>query len=74
MAEVWLGGDAHADHFSDVTDLVERKLDAIRCHASQLPMVDQLETTVRSWLGDTARRGGLPEGRLAEAFRVVATL
>lgn len=73
VAEVWLGGDAQADHFADVTKLLDRKLDAIRCHESQLPMVDKLEETVRSWLADNAARGGLPEGSYAEVFRVINT-
>jgi hypothetical protein len=32
-----------------------------------------LEKFVTAWMGDTATRLGLPEGRLAEGFHVVHT-
>lgn len=71
VGEVWLLGDPAPDRFVDVTEVVDRKLAAIRAHASQLTDLDALEERVRGWLGRTARAGGLGEGRLAEAVRVV---
>jgi hypothetical protein len=35
--------------------------------------VDDLEGFVTGWMSQTARRLGLPDGRLAEAFHVVHT-
>jgi hypothetical protein len=35
--------------------------------------MDELEEFLRSWMEAAAERGGLPSGRLAEAFKVVAT-
>jgi hypothetical protein len=35
--------------------------------------MDGLEEMLRGWLGERAKVAGMPEGRLAEAFRVVST-
>lgn len=73
VKEVWLGGDAHADHFHDITAQLDRKLAAIHAHHSQLPDPAAVDGFVREWLSSTAQRGGLGEGRYAEAFRVITT-
>ncbi|MGH9064339.1 MAG: PIG-L deacetylase family protein [Acidimicrobiales bacterium] len=57
----------------DVTAVVDRKLDALRCHESQMVEISDLEGMIRGWLSATAAGAGLPAGRLAEAFRVVPT-
>lgn len=71
VGEVWLLGDPAPDRFLDVTDVVDRKLAAIRSHASQLTDPAALEERIHGWLSQTARAGGLGEGRLAEAVRVI---
>jgi LmbE family N-acetylglucosaminyl deacetylase len=58
-------------HVVDVTDTFDRKMAALRCHRSQIADAVALETRVRGWLADGARRAGLPEGRLVESFRAV---
>jgi LmbE family N-acetylglucosaminyl deacetylase len=73
VPEVWLMGHPEPDHYVDVTDTVDAKLAALRAHASQTSHRDDLEEFVRGFLALNARRGGLPEGRLAEAFKVVST-
>ena len=74
VAEVWLMGGPQADHYVDVTDTFDRKLDALRAHVSQTAHLgDGLETTVRTWNGANALAGGLGPGRLAEAFQVLST-
>jgi len=73
VPEVWLGGSPRADHAVDVTDQADRKIEALRCHKSQVSHMADLDTFIRGWLAQTARRFGLPEGRLAEAFQVVHT-
>lgn len=73
VPELWLMAGREPNHYVDVTDTAERKLAALRCHTSQLPEVEAVETRVRGWLAATAAAGGLPEGRLAEAFQVVHT-
>jgi LmbE family N-acetylglucosaminyl deacetylase len=73
VQEVWIMGGPDPDHAVDVTDTAERKLAALRCHETQLPDPDATMEMVRGWLQRTAEAMGLPEGRLAEAFRVVQT-
>ncbi|MGH9058212.1 MAG: PIG-L deacetylase family protein [Acidimicrobiales bacterium] len=78
VAEVWLMGGGGAEQGGsevaiDVTDRLAAKLAALRCHASQMAEIDDLEKMIRSWLGAVAAGAGLGEGRLAEGFRVVAT-
>ena len=75
VAEVWLMGGPQADHYVDITDTFDRKLEALRAHVSQTAhMGDGLETVVRTWNGANALASGLPEGRLAEAFQTLSTL
>ena len=71
---LWLfaGPEERENHFIDVTPHVESKLEAIHVHVSQHPDAAAMETTVRQGMHLNARRAGLPEGRSAEAFHVVA--
>jgi LmbE family N-acetylglucosaminyl deacetylase len=75
VEEVWVMGGAGgvADRHVDVTDTFPRKIAALRAHASQTSHLDDLEQFVRGWNAQLAQRGGLPEGRLAEAYRVLDT-
>ncbi|MFJ8958944.1 PIG-L deacetylase family protein [Lentzea sp. NPDC102401] len=71
-SEVWLYGTERADHTVDVTDVVKRKVAALSSHVSQVAHLD-VEAYTTEWMGLTAKRFGLPEGRLVEAFQVVHT-
>lgn len=72
--EVWLSGGPSVNHYVDVTAQFDRKLNALRAHASQTAhMGDGLPAMLRGWLSANAAAGGLPEGRLAEVFQVVDT-
>ena len=62
-----------ATHYVDVTDTFDRKVAALRSHASQTEHMDDLEGLLRGWLGRNAEAAGLAEGRLAEGFRVMDT-
>jgi LmbE family N-acetylglucosaminyl deacetylase len=75
VAEVWVmaGGGGPANRSVDVTEVFDRKLAALRAHVSQTAHMDDLEGMLRGWLGMNAVAAGLPDGRLAEAFRVVDT-
>jgi len=73
VREVWYSGGPSPDHRVDVTDQYPRKLAALRAHTSQTSHMDDLETFLRDMLGGIAKAGGLPEGRLAEAFTVLRT-
>jgi LmbE family N-acetylglucosaminyl deacetylase len=73
VKEIWLMADPAAKQVVDITDTFGRKLDALHAHRSQTSHMDDLEGLLRSWGARTAKAAGLGEGRLAEAFRVVAT-
>ena len=62
-----------SDVFVEITDTFERKLDALRCHASQMLDLDSLDARIRSWHTANARAGGLPDGALAETYLRVDT-
>lgn len=73
VKEVWLMADPNADHYVDITDTFGRKLEALHAHTSQTSHMEDLESMLRMWGSRTAQAAGLPEGRLAEMFRVVQT-
>ena len=73
VRELWLMADPGAYHVVDITDRFERKLAALHAHASQTSHMEDLETMLRGWGTHIAQAAGLPEGRLAEMFRVVHT-
>jgi LmbE family N-acetylglucosaminyl deacetylase len=73
VSEVWLTAHPKADLRVDVTDSFDRKIAALRAHQSQTGHRDDIDTMVRGWMTMNAQAGGLPEGRLAEAYKVVAT-
>lgn len=72
VREVWVMGGPQTDHYVDVTDRFDRKVAALRAHASQ--MTDpggEPPPVLRDLMRRNAEAGGLPPGRLAEAFQVV---
>ncbi len=66
--DVWVFGTPTPNHFVDITDTFDRKLDALRAHESQTAHMDDLADRITGWGRMMASAGGLPEGRLAEAF------
>jgi LmbE family N-acetylglucosaminyl deacetylase len=72
VPELWLMADAKSDHAVDITETFPRKVAALKAHVSQTGQREDLEEMLRVWSADTASRLGLPEGRLAEAFRVIS--
>jgi len=71
--EMYLATANSPDVCVDITDTFERKLDALRCHASQMTDLDGLDARIRSWNAANAALGGLPEGRLAESYLRIDT-
>ncbi|MHB8342430.1 MAG: PIG-L deacetylase family protein [Mycobacteriales bacterium] len=71
VPEVWLMGSPDADHYVDVSETFDRKVAALRAHASQTGQMADLEGMLRTWLSGSAAAAGLPPGRLAEGFRLV---
>jgi LmbE family N-acetylglucosaminyl deacetylase len=72
VLEAWMMAAPSANRWVDITDVLTRKLDALRSHVSQHTDADgQLEERMRGWGAFVAEEAGLPEGRLAEAFFVI---
>ena len=64
---------AESTAFVDVTETFDAKLAALRAHTSQTAHETELEARLRDTAAQAAQRAGLPEGRLAELFRVYPT-
>lgn len=73
VPEVWIMGGPVRDRYVDVTEHLEAKIAALRAHESQTAHMDDLQERISGWMATWAAEGGLPEGRLAEAFMVVST-
>jgi LmbE family N-acetylglucosaminyl deacetylase len=74
VPQTWImSAGGAATHWVDVTDTFDRKVAALRAHVSQTEHMDDLDGMLRGWLTQQATAAGLPEGRLAEAFRVMDT-
>jgi len=73
VREVWMNAMQSPNRFVDITDTVDRKLAALRCHASQLPDEEATIERVRQWVAATAQAAELPDGSAAEAFFVIET-
>ena len=73
VPQVWVMGREESDHVIDITDHFPSKLAALKAHDSQVAHLTDLEDRMRTWGLRLAEKGGLPAGRLAEAFTVVDT-
>jgi LmbE family N-acetylglucosaminyl deacetylase len=74
VPEVWvMSANDRADHYVDITDTFNRKIAALRAHASQTTHMTALEDRMRAWGALQAQAGGLAEGRLAEGYLVLDT-
>ena len=74
VREVWIMAHPAVDHYVEITDTFDRTIAALLAHRSQTQhMGEKLPEMVRGWATMVAERAGLPEGRLAEAFKVIAT-
>ncbi len=72
VPQTWIVGYPEPTWFRDITDVLDRKVAALRAHESQTAHMD-IESGLREWGGAMALAGGLPEGAVAEAFRVLDT-
>lgn len=73
VREVWIMGHPGADHAVRIDDTFDRKVAALRAHVSQTSHMEDLEKMLRQWGSLVAQNAGLPEGSLAEMFKVVPT-
>ncbi len=69
VREVWLPGFDQADHFIDAGPWMERKIEAIMCHASQFDKPGMEPDTPGKWIRDRMRQVGEHAGyEYAEGF------
>lgn len=73
VPEVWIVGGPKADHFVDITDVIELKIEALLCHESQLREPGRMPEMLREWATAQGVKAGLEEGRMAESFRRLST-
>ena len=73
VREVWMTGSPTPNHFVDITETFDKKMAALHSHVSQTAHNKELENMVREWGERNAGVGGLPVGRIAEAFKIVNT-
>jgi LmbE family N-acetylglucosaminyl deacetylase len=73
VSEVWMMAAPDQNQRVDITDTVERKIAALRCHESQLLDPDRIGELIHQWGRAVAQEAGLPDGRFAEGFFVIAT-
>lgn len=74
VAEIWLSAHPVSTDFVDVTAHIDRKFLALRCHVSQLPDPDGMETRFRQMMSSNAVKAGFADGTFVEGFRVVQAM
>jgi LmbE family N-acetylglucosaminyl deacetylase len=75
VKEVWMPSFDGADHFVDVSQYVDKKIEAILCHQSQLrPRPDRDPEGSGKWIRERLQRIGEKAGyEYAESFRRIQT-
>ncbi|HEY8081767.1 MAG TPA: PIG-L deacetylase family protein [Acidimicrobiales bacterium] len=73
VSRVWIAGTVAPTMVVDTTSSIDKKVQALTSHRSQLRDGFNADEMLREWGAMIAKSAGLPKGRLAEAFRVIAT-
>jgi LmbE family N-acetylglucosaminyl deacetylase len=73
VREVFITGSPTPNHFIDITNQFDKKIAALKAHATQTAHIPELESIVRQWGEKNAEAYGLAPGRVAEVFKVVST-
>ena len=74
VAETWIASPGeNAEHYVDVTDTFDRKIEALRAHASQTAHMADLADRMQKWGHVQAKAAGFDPGRYAEGFLVLDT-
>ncbi len=68
VRRIYLFWSERADTWVDVSATIERKIEALRAHASQIRDVDGLAERIRTWAADEGARIGVAA---AEGLRVI---
>lgn len=73
VGQTWIMySSERAEHFVDITATIDRKIAALREHASQTARMD-LDARMPAWSRRQAEGAGWTDGRLAEGFLVLDT-
>lgn len=64
--QVWLFGTDNADHFVDITTTIDRKIEALGQHCSQLDRISDWQSRVRQWASLAGEKIGV---QYAESFK-----
>jgi len=73
VKEVWVMSHNSPNHCVDVTETFDKKIAALNAHVSQTAHNTEMANMVRAWGERNALAHELPEGRVAEVFRIVET-
>lgn len=74
VKEVWVGATQEPDHFVDVTDYIDRKIQAIECHRSQLGKPHHGTDGPGKWIRERLHAVGEQAGyEYAEGYRRLVT-
>ena len=68
---IWVMSHHSPSNYVEITEVVEKKFEALNQHVSQTAHVQDLRERVTSWMTLAAKAANLPEGKLAEMFFVV---
>jgi LmbE family N-acetylglucosaminyl deacetylase len=70
---MWMAASEGTMMHVDITATFEKKVAALRCHASQTDQIEDLEELLREWAAGVAASARMELGLLAEGFRVINT-
>ncbi|MEV1245863.1 PIG-L deacetylase family protein [Nonomuraea sp. NPDC050022] len=73
VREVWLMGGSTPNHWTDITEAIDRKLAALQSHVSQVGHIEGFADFVKSRFAAWAEQAGFGEGHYAEGFQTVTT-
>jgi LmbE family N-acetylglucosaminyl deacetylase len=75
VPETWIMTNEDANHYVDITDQFDKKVAALLAHVSQTEHMGEagIRERVGEWNAQLAQQAGFPDGRFAEAFRVMDT-
>lgn len=69
--EIWLMGAPEHSVFIDISENINSKISAIKCHESQLGDYGDINDFFVTWGRELAIEAGYPDSKLAEAFFVI---
>jgi LmbE family N-acetylglucosaminyl deacetylase len=70
LREIYVMGPAEGETAVDITDTIDQKIAALRCHASQIGEWD-VDSMMRAWTAEAGRKHGFAH---AETFKVLRPL